>query len=248
MSNEQNPQPEFVNNDDLKAEALKELIETIQDLPTSTRIKLLSKAMPGVFNSTNTYFHEKYALQILPDIDLLYEDLEKKELSLFYPYEQYPQWKKKTVYNYVNEAFRFIVKQLDTKDKKYEKLRDIVDVSPGRDGIYIKWKKRFSKEAYQMRAVLVKASEVDAVEGEPDLSLLEDDPPQDAYKLFKDKLIQFMEATTDTTAKFEQADLKLSPEHIAELEQMFEQSAVFGGIVNTDKKTKLSTVMCRRID
>jgi hypothetical protein len=235
----------------LEAETKDELLDLLKDLPVAARLKLLNKALPGVLHTSNTYFHEKYALEIIEDLKLLIADT-KRETVLFYPYADY-QWRKKTVYNYVNESFRFIVMHMDNKEKDFARLREVVDVSPGKDGVYIKWKKRFSKDKVSMRAQIIKAADMEEQEAEPDLSVLEDNDDikistqSETYKSIKNELINFMENTTEKGKLWEKKDVVLSVEQVNELNDLFEQSEVFGGAVTVDAKTKTATIKCRRI-
>lgn len=209
--------------------------------PKEKQIILNSMIRKQLGVSSNTYFNEQYALQIMDDLPTLLEDKEKKK-CLFYPYNNYPQWKKGTLLNYVTEAFRYLVQFLD-KNEVYKVLREQVDVSGKEDGVYILWKKKVSKQNKILRAIVLDQSKAEQTQTVKEAEL-------ESYSqavTWENELIDFMETTTEKGAAWRRSGLKVTEEQKEKWEQAFTDSIDFGGMFTAEDDQGTYGILVRRL-
>jgi hypothetical protein len=98
-----------------------DIVEGFNTLNAREKSIILKKIYGGLPVS-KTFYSEKYALQLLPDL----EDQVKTNCILAYPYSEYPEWRPKTLYLYICNAYEYIRNYMDPNGiftKHYDKVQ-----------------------------------------------------------------------------------------------------------------------------
>src|SRR6476646_3158067 len=111
-----------VNPDKWKEEMKDELFRYLSRTSPIERQAILRKISGGNTNQNTTYYNRKYGLMLVEPLLMMYR--EKK--VLYFPYADYPKWSHKTVYQYVQNGFKFAVDYLDNEEAELKRLREEV--------------------------------------------------------------------------------------------------------------------------
>jgi len=127
-------------------------LQNFADLPEDERNELLkiyarpTKQLPKEWGSkyVSPYYNETYARWLKPDLDILLAQPEDKRRSIIY---KHIVWKcsKRTIQTRISQAWLYIMDNLDP-DKKYCKLRTMMEVRVQMDGLLINWKNSICKQ------------------------------------------------------------------------------------------------------
>lgn len=211
----------------LMPEADRQRVDTIVGAALAANLgdqkALLTAAIKGelpVNNNGSSYYKETYALQILPDIK---HAMETGDI-LFYAYSDYKK-SPKSVYLYVNDAFRFIADNFDDEKGTLKAFRESVSVCQGKTGVIVKAKKTPRDGAIVLKAHRIKASEWKEEEEEiarPDS--------------WKEEMITWRNSSPQKGELFER-DIDLTPIEEADLNSLFENDEDYGLVISRDKKS-----------
>jgi len=214
----------------LKEELQTKFIENFNSLKPDEKKFLLTKVLSSQGFPTqrgSAYYHEKYALELIEDFKLMFQNKDKKSI-LFYAMEDYPHLKINTLKIYITNAFDFIVKNWDTEDKAYANFRAQIVISPSVDGVRVLWRK--AAPGLGKRGKLISADDPLAIPIEEKVS-----------KNWEYYVNEFMEMAEEKGAslmlpnKEHPEPLNLTDQEIFRWRQIFEESIIFGGMIERNK-------------
>jgi hypothetical protein len=158
----------------------------------------------------------------------------RERIVLFFPYTDYPKWSRKTVYQYVQNGFKFAVDYLDNEEKELQKLREEVDIRYGKkDGVRIVWKVDNAPHTLKPQYLTADDPLAKGLEDIQDAAPNEDG---DLDLSWRQKLMTWMEVS-QLGDEFNDKEIKLTDEDISYVNGLFEDSPVFGHIVNEGNRT-----------
>lgn len=70
------------------------------------------------------YYTEVCGQELIPVLNLLISSQKTKRLM----YKDFPGWKPGTIYNRIQQSFSYVIDRLDTPDKKYKLLFDLIEI------------------------------------------------------------------------------------------------------------------------
>ncbi len=163
-------------------------------------------------NSNATYFREKHALKLRIILDAMAEDkmsdrvLESKKFGMM----------KHTLRTFVDQAWKYLIKHMDTPERKYATLKAMIKATAHPHGLKLRWvyDEPVSEDGYLGKTVereLEEFVEAPANKSEKDLNK--------HIPKFKDDLIAFIEGAPDES-KFERVKLDLNPDQLEYIEDL----------------------------
>lgn len=226
---QENPEKEEkeleVMEDELVAELKGDVFKYIDKLSPKQRKNLFRNVVGGLAGN-NTYYSKKFALQILPDI----QHMMQTEDVLFYPYELYPKWKKRTLWQYINSGYNFIVNHMDP-DGVYKKFRERVFITQDEDGVRVVYKDDIA--VHTLKAVRVTQDDPRAksskLEQMQDANRAEEDEGKTDKATWKQEMFNWMENSVegDRYPKHDSLDFQIGDDDRINLETMFKDLDAF---------------------
>lgn len=194
-------------NDDVIAKFL----QTLTGTEKKDLLKHIIRAGGRLGKPGNPFNSEKWALQILPDIQAMMAD---PSIALFYAKEDYPKWNQETLRLYVTNAVKYIVDNYDNDNpaRPYAKWREKVEIQRLKDGsgVRIVWTDEASVYKLAARRVNMKdLTDEDRTKGEDKIN-------------WKVEMWNFIDAAQSPGDKWEKTGLDLSKEEQEEIKTIFE--------------------------
>ncbi len=168
------------------------------------------KVLRSDFIDKGYYYNEKEAKAFIPHLDLILEDKEDRELR----YEDYPQWSPNTLWAKVNQAFKFVVDNLD-KEGKYTQLRNCLKISRGEFGILFHYVENYNPS------------------GEWILHKVRDSKKM--VENYKTKVYKFMEESSEGEELDIKEGIALNDDEVSQLKDLLSESPIFMAYVSNNR-------------
>jgi hypothetical protein len=216
---------------DDKADILKELaatdpelvnsiLESFTKLPAKQKATVFKKIFKTPLPNTQTFYKEKYALNLVQDIRAMMES----DFVLEYPQSDYPKWRLHTLYLYITQAFNYLCEFMDDEQGTFKAFRETVEVCERKAENKVVIKLKVDPTNYVLKARRVSAEEY-SKQSTNDESI---------NPTWKTEMMQYLE-TAKVGDLFEK-DINLSEVEALDLTAMFENDEAFALIIKPERK------------